>query len=189
MSYSQYSAGASYQLVPSACIVDITPPTFTGISSLTASTDGSLTANWPLATDTTPPIEYIIFIALGSVSAGALFVNSNIVTIAPSGVISKKIFTLADQTTYLVNGLTYTVGVRAKDALGNINTNTVILMVVATGSGNLPVVFQTIATDLAATEILLAVIANGAAVVGGRSMTFSQLNTSMEITIDPQLIP
>jgi hypothetical protein len=47
-------------------------------------------------------------------------------------------------------------GVRAVDAVGNSDTNTALQTPTAIASGNLPSVFQTIATNLAATEVLLA---------------------------------
>lgn len=150
---SQYFAGKFSQLVPAACLVDLTPPTFAGISSVGANTDGSLSCGWLSATDASTPVEYLIYIALGSVSAGALFVSGNLQKIVPSGALSTRVFMLADQTTYLLNGQTYTLGVRAKDALGNVNTNTALLTVMAVASGNLPTVLQATATALAATEV------------------------------------
>lgn len=153
---SQYFQGKFSQLVPNAAISDTTAPTFSGITSTTPNTDGSITASWSAASDATAPIEYLIYIALGSVSAASLFVSGNLVTISPALTLSKRIFTLADQTTYILNGQIYTLGVRAKDAVGNINTNTAISTATAIASGNLPTVLQTTATQLAATEVLLA---------------------------------
>lgn len=144
------------QLSSETCIVDSTAPTFAGISAAVPSTSGSIEAQWLVATDVSNPIEYLIYISIGSVNAATLFQTSNLVSIAPSTATSKKIFTLADQTTYLVNGQQYTMGVRAKDSVGNINTNVALLTPTATASGNLPAVYQTLATNIAATEILLA---------------------------------
>lgn len=171
MSYLQGFAGISSQLLPNAAISDLTPPTFAGITGATPNTDGSITALWSAASDATPPIEYNIYIALGVVSAAALFVPGNLVTISPALTTSKRIFTLADQTTYLVNGQQYTMGVRAKDAVGNIDTNLVIQTPTAIASGNLPVVLQTLATDLdsvlAAAQTTLESISSA----GGTSLT------------------
>ena len=152
------------QKLPSACVVDITPPTFAGVASATPNTDGSISLAWLAATDLTGPIEYLLYIALGSVSAGTLFQVSNLVTIAPA-VLTKKIFTLADQTTYLVNGQQYTVGVRAKDGVGNINTNVVILTPTAIASGNIPGVYQQILNDFIDVEVGLS--ASASAIAGG----------------------
>lgn len=153
---STYFAGPFSILSPNSCVYDVTPPTFSGVSSLTPNTDGSITVAWALATDATPPIDYLIYIALGSVSAATLFQTSNLTRISPSGTTSTRVFLLGDQSTYLVNGSTYTVGVRARDAVGNINTNTVVATTVAIASGNLPSVYQSLATNIAATEVLLA---------------------------------
>lgn len=153
----QSFAGNFDQLLPQNCVVNTTPPTFAGISGTTPNTDGSITATW-LAGSTSgkDPIEYEIYITTGVVSAGALFVSTNKATISPSGTTSKKIFTLADQTTYLVNGQQYTMGVRAVDSQGYTETNVALQTPTAVASGNLPVVYQTLATNIAATEVLLA---------------------------------
>lgn len=153
----QSFAGNFVQMLPENCVINTTPPTFAGISGTTPNTDGSITATWAAgSTAGKDPIEYEIFIALGVVSAAALFLSTNKVTISPSGTLSKRIFTLADQTTYLVNGQQYTMGVRAVDSQGYTETNTVIQTPTAIASGNLPVVYQTVATNLIATEVLLA---------------------------------
>ena len=160
---SVYFAGPISILLSNACVFNITPPTFSGISSVTPNTDGSITVNWSLASDSSTPVEYLVYIALGSVSAATLFQSSNLVRINPAGTTTTRIFLLGDQSTYLVNGSTYTLGVRAKDAVGNINTNNAILTATAIASGNLPSVYQSVATQLqntetafAATEVLLA---------------------------------
>lgn len=152
---SQYFFGNFSARVPNASISDVNPPTFAGIQSVAANTDGSFTVSWLSASDATPPIEYNIYVALGSVTALTLFQSSNIVTISPASTVSKRIFTLSDQTTYYVNGQIYTFGVRAKDAVGNQDSNLVIATQTAIASGNLPVVYQNIATQLAATESAL----------------------------------
>ncbi len=59
-----------------------------------------------------------------------------------------RVWTLGDLQTYIVNGLTYTFGVRAIDALGYNDSNVVVLTAAATGSGNLPQVYQDVATSL-----------------------------------------
>lgn len=182
--YAQYFADLFSHRVPNASVSDTTAPTFAGITGAVANTDGSLTAQWSAATDATPPIEFIIYIALGSVNAAALFQSANIVTISPANTLSKNVINLADQETYLVKGEQYTLGVRAKDALGNINTNTAIQVITAVASGNLPEVYQQIATDLQITESFLGSIASAIAGGGGTMMSFEVLETTMTIETD-----
>lgn len=153
MAYSQYFDGLFSSLLPNAAITDNTPPTFAGIISATPGTNGHIEVAWAAASDATPPVDYLIYIALGSVSAGTLFNSSNLVTISPAGTLSKKIFTLADQTTYLINGQIYTFGVRARDAVGNINTNTAIMNATGIGYVDLPGSFQNTETLLAADHV------------------------------------
>lgn len=136
------------QKLPSACVIDLTAPTFAGIATAVPHTDGTIKATWALGTDSTPPIEYLVYIALGSVSAATLFQSTNLYAIAPSGSTSLDVYKLGDNVTYLIKDLTYTLGVRAKDGVGNIETNVAVLTAVATGSGNLPQVLSSAATVL-----------------------------------------
>lgn len=111
-----------------ACIVDLTPPTFTGINFLDVESRGQIRAAWPVATDATNPIRYEIYIQ--AATATGLFNVANIV--AMSSQLQYDIFTLPDGA-FLENGETYYVGVRAVDAVGNRDSNTVSLNVVSTG--------------------------------------------------------
>lgn len=111
-----------------ACIVDLTPPTFTGINFLDVESRGQIRAAWPIATDATNPIRYEIYIQ--AATATGLFNVANIV--AMSSQLQYDIFTLPDGS-FLENGETYYVGVRAVDAVGNRDSNTVSLNVVSTG--------------------------------------------------------
>lgn len=111
-----------------ACIVDLTPPTFTGINFLDVESRGQIRAAWPIATDATNPIRYEIYIQ--AATATGLFNIANIV--AMSSQLQYDIFTLPDGS-FLENGETYYVGVRAVDAVGNRDSNTVSLNVVSTG--------------------------------------------------------
>lgn len=156
MAYSQYFYDVLEQKVSYTSITDATPPTFAGITSVTPNSDGSITAAWSAGSTPKTPLEYEIFIALGSVSAATLFQASNLQKIVPTGTTSTKVFMLADQATYILNGATYTLGVRAKDALGYEDSNTAILTTTAIASGNLISIFQTVAASLAATETSLA---------------------------------
>lgn len=153
---SQYFAGLFSALTSKACTVDTTPPTFAGITGATPNSDGSIGVAWALATSTKTPVDYRVYIALGSVSAATLFQQSNVTIHVPPGKTSGRVFLLPDQSTYLVKDQVYTLGVRANDALGYEDSNTAIQVVTAIASGNLAAVFQTIATEMAATEVLLA---------------------------------
>lgn len=150
--YTYFLGSVFVQRPAPASTPSITPPVFAGITGTTANLDGSITASWTAGTAVNPPISYAVYIALGSVSAGALFQSGNIQKIVPSGTTSTKVFLLADQATYLINGTQYTLGVRARDAYGNTETNTAILVRTATASGNLPAVFQSLAASLAVTD-------------------------------------
>jgi len=143
-----YFKNVAYNKSPSACQLDSTPPTFSGVQSLTPNADGTITVNWNTATDLSSPIYYEVFIALGSVPASNLFALNP--TRIIRGAITTRVGLLHDQATYLLNGQIYTIGVRARDGVGNLNTNTSILTTTAIGSGNLASVFQTISTSLTA---------------------------------------
>jgi hypothetical protein len=112
-----------YQSSSQACLVDLTPPTFAGLASITANADGSLTASWLAATDATAPISYDVYISPGSVSAVTLFVDANVVSTVRN--LSATVFTDATAAV-LVAADTYTMGVRARDAVGNEDSNLVI---------------------------------------------------------------
>jgi hypothetical protein len=172
-----YYAKPAIMATPLACISDTTPPTFSGITSAVAQTNGSIKVNFPAASDVSAPIRYRIYIAAGSVSAGALFVPGNIVDILePSGAgpYSKNIYTLADQTTYLaIDGL-YTFGVRAVDALGNAEFNSAI--VTESSFGVLPDCLVSAASSLAASLASLDTIVSQASLLAGGVVLESPIN-------------
>jgi hypothetical protein len=115
-------------------VANTVAPTFSGISSVTANSDGSFTLGWSAATGSAAaPIRYRMYAALGSVSAAALFVNSNWVTTTKSGVTGGNVFQLGDQVTFFMNGQTYTFGVRAVSSENVAETNTAILTATSTG--------------------------------------------------------
>jgi hypothetical protein len=149
----QYFAGSFQHLTSKASVVDLTPPSFSGITSAVANSNGSITANWSSATDASEPVTYSVYIELGSVSAASLFAPTNEVLIAPSTATSIKVYTLADQVTYLQPDQIYTLGVRAKDAVGNVNTNTAIAT--ATSSGVLSDSLSSTVGQLVATQLQL----------------------------------
>jgi hypothetical protein len=179
MANSQYFAGLFDQLSSQACIVDTTPPTFAGIASIVPNNNGALKATWIAASDSTPPIEYLIYIALGSVSAGTLFVNSNIVAVSPAGTLFINIFTLADQTTFIIKDQVYTMGIRSKDGVGNIDSNVVILTATALGSVDLSTSLQDSADSLENSAISLAASVKNLG--GGFNLSTEIINTSMSL--------
>jgi len=125
---SQYFAGIFSQSTPQACLVDLTPPTFSGITGLTANANGSLTASWSAATDATNPVGYQVFIQAST--ATGLFSSGNKLYSAIGT--SVVIFTDA-LLAPLVNGTTYFVGIRAVDAVGNVDTNTASISAISNG--------------------------------------------------------
>ncbi len=112
----------------SACIVDLTPPTFAGINFLDVESRGQIRAGWSAATDSTPPLRYEVYIKAST--ATGLFSLANIVASTPN--LQFDIFTLPDGS-FLQNGVTYFVGARAVDGVGNRDANLVSLNVISTG--------------------------------------------------------
>lgn len=147
-----YLATELIKKFPSSVVQNITPPTFAGVTSVVANSDGSLTANWAAASGAAAmPIRYKVYAALGaSVPAASLFVAANIVAEASSLWTKANFFQLGDQTTYFVNGQAYTVGVRAFSAENISETNTVTANVTAIASGNIGGQFQAIHVELEA---------------------------------------
>lgn len=124
----QYFAGLFYQGTPQACLLDTTPPTFAGIAGLMANADGSVTASWLAASGTPAPLEYEVYIQAST--ATGLFNSANITTVTRS--LLSKIYTMPDGTP-LQKNVTYHVGVRARDGIGNLETNTVSQSAVSQG--------------------------------------------------------
>ncbi len=112
----------------SACIVDLTPPTFAGINFLDVESRGQIRAGWPVATDATPPLRYEVYIKAST--ATGLFNLANIISSTPN--LQFDIFTLPDGS-FLQNGVTYFVGIRAVDGVGNRDANLASLSVISTG--------------------------------------------------------
>ena len=123
-----YMSNAAEKLFYSNTTTNTTAPTFSGISSVTPNNDGSFTLTWSAATGAfATPVEYDIFVALGSVSAASLFVSGNNVSTSQNNATSANVFTLANLATYFVNGQIYTFGVRAVSATNISDTNIAIL--------------------------------------------------------------
>jgi hypothetical protein len=111
-----------------ACIVDLNPPTFAGINFLDVESRGQIRAGWSAGTDANNPIRYEVYIKAST--ATGLFNTANITGITDK--LQLDIFTLPDGS-FLVNGTTYYVGVRAVDAIGNRDSNVVSQSVISTG--------------------------------------------------------
>ncbi len=117
-----------YQGTSEACISDLNPPIFAGITGLDVESRGQIRASWSAATDPTPPIRYEIYIKAST--ATGLFNTTNIIAVTPN--LQYDIFTMPDGS-FLVNGTTYYVGVRAIDGVNNRDSNTVSMSVISTG--------------------------------------------------------
>jgi len=117
-----------YQGTSDACIVDLTPPTFAGVNFLDVESRGQIRAGWSVATDPTPPIRYEVYIQAST--ATGLFNTTNIIAVTPN--LQYDIFTMPDGS-FLVNGTTYFVGVRAIDGVNNRDSNLVSQSVISTG--------------------------------------------------------
>lgn len=117
-----------YQGTSQACIIDLTPPTFAGINFLDVESRGQIRAGWSAATDSTPPIRYEVYVQAST--ATGLFNVNNIVAVTPH--LQYDIFTLPDGS-FLQNGTTYYVGVRAIDGVNNRDSNLVSMSVISTG--------------------------------------------------------
>lgn len=124
---SQYFS-SMVQKLPSACVLDITAPTFAGVASVTPQANGSLLVSWLVASDIALPLTYELYCLPGSVSAGVLFASSPALA---SQNLSEYLFRDSAQT--LLAAGTYTVGVRVRDAVGNLDSNIVTLSGVSTG--------------------------------------------------------
>ena len=108
--------------------IEIAPPVFAGIASLTARPNGSLRATFLPAIDDTLPIRYRVYIQ--AATATNLFLAVNRAIEAFNSPID--IFMLADGS-LLQAGITYYVGIRALDGNGREETNTVSLNAVSVG--------------------------------------------------------
>ena len=124
----QFANPNVYQGTSQACIVDLTPPTFAGISTVSNQSLGQVRATWPAATDATLPLRYEVYIQPGT-SVG-IFSALNIVAITDK--LQYDIFTLPNGT-LLISGTTYYVGIRALDGVGNRSNNTQNLSIVSVG--------------------------------------------------------
>ena len=139
-----YIAVALEKTYPQTYIQNTTAPTFGGVTSVTPNNDGTVTANWSPATGSAAtPVRYKVYIASGaSVPPATLFTIANNTIDTPSTFVKADILKLGDQSTYLVNGQTYTIGVRAFSSENISETNIVTMNVTAIASGNIGGLFQ-----------------------------------------------
>jgi len=119
---NQLVSGGALQPSSQACIIDLTPPAFSGINFLTRGALGQLRAAWFTASDTSSPIRYEVYVQ--AEPASNLFNTANIALVTPN--LQADIFALADGS-LLQSGVKYFVGVRAVDAVGNRDNNLVSL--------------------------------------------------------------
>jgi hypothetical protein len=117
---NQLVTGGAFQPSSQACIIDLTPPTFGGITFLTRGALGQLRASWAAATDLSSPIKYEVYVQ--AETDLNLFNVVNIAFITPN--LQADIFSLANGT-LLLSGVRYYVGVRAVDSVGNRDSNTI----------------------------------------------------------------
>lgn len=125
---NQLAIGFAKQPTSQACIVDVTPPTFAGITYLTLGALGQLQMQWSAATDATGPIRYEIYVQAATYIN--LFNTVNIAKVTTQ--LNDTVFSLADGS-LLQPAVNYYVGVRAVDAIGNRDTNFVYLNQISPG--------------------------------------------------------
>ena len=125
---NQLVTGGSFQPSSQACILDITPPTFAGITYLTLGALGQLQMQWVAATDTSAPVRYEIYVQANSFVN--LFNTINIAKVTTN--LNDTVFTLANGS-LLQPAVNYYVGVRAVDAVGNRDNNTISLAQISPG--------------------------------------------------------
>lgn len=132
--------GIRRQLTSSVAITDTTPPVFAGVSLLTSDINsGGLLAQWSPASDPAVPVSYEVYV---SAAPGAINVFQPSSLLAITRNLSFKILFLPSGD--LLDNATYYVGVRARDAAGNIETNLVVASATALGVNNAPISVQDI---------------------------------------------
>ena len=125
---NQLVTGVSFQGTSQACITDLTPPTFSGISFVTRGSLGQLRASWSSASDASLPIRYEVY--LKSDTSSDLFNQVNIALVTTQ--LQADIFSLGNGS-LLQSGTTYYVGVRSIDGVGNRDANLVSLSQTSSG--------------------------------------------------------
>jgi hypothetical protein len=125
---NQLVTGGVKQESSQACIVDLIPPVFGGISFLGLGVLGQFQIQYSAGLDPSTPVRYEIYIQAGT--ATGLFNLINVALVTQS--LTTDLFALADGS-LLVPATTYFVGVRAVDAVGNRDSNLVSLSLVSPG--------------------------------------------------------
>lgn len=123
-----YPVARAYQGTSQACIVDLTPPVFAGVSSLTIQPLGQIRVQWAPGTDISNPIRYEVYVK--PIDSINLFNSINLVAITDK--LQFDVFTLSNGT-LLGSGIQYYVGVKAVDAVGNRDNNLVSMSILSTG--------------------------------------------------------
>jgi hypothetical protein len=118
----QLITGGVIQETSQACIVDLIAPVFAGVSNVSVGALGQFQVQWGAATDISEPIQYEIYIK--PFNSTNLF-NTNHISYVTTQ-LQASIFALGDGS-LLQSGVQYFVGVRAIDAIGNRDNNTVII--------------------------------------------------------------
>jgi hypothetical protein len=125
---NQLVTGGAKQRSSQACIIDLTLPTFAGISFLNVGVLGQLQVQWLAATDPALPIRYEIYVQANT--ATNLFNLTNIALVTEA--LNADVFALASG--QLIQAATqYFVGVRAIDGVGNRDINSVSLSQISPG--------------------------------------------------------
>jgi hypothetical protein len=117
---NQLVSGGALQPTSQACVIDLTPPIFGGLTFLTRGALGQLRAMWSTASDLSSPIRYEVYVQVDP--ALNLFNTNNIALVTTN--LQADVFALADGS-LLESGVKYHVGVRAVDAVGNRDNNTI----------------------------------------------------------------
>lgn len=177
---SQYFAGLYSHRTSLACLVDLTPPTFAGVVSVTPNANGSLLAAWAAAVEpVSPPVLYEIYVQLASESAASLFASGN--HISSTHHLSFAVYEDRNGDALLA-GVSYRIGVRALDAVGNLDSN--VVGIVAVSTGVLTSSLATIAAQIAAASLSIAASAD--AIGGGVEI---EADPDPEIDIEAQNDP
>ncbi|HEX9100671.1 MAG TPA: fibronectin type III domain-containing protein, partial [Polyangia bacterium] len=169
---------------------DVMPPTFAGASSATPGPN-SVTLSWTAATDNVTPSSQIVYLVYQSTTAGGETYATPTYTTAP-GVASFAIGKLAINTKY------YFV-VRARDAAGNVDSNTVEVNATtpaisdtqpptfagatsASASGNAITISWTAATDNVTASAQIVYLVYQASSPGGESYATPTYSTGPGVT-------
>jgi len=125
---NQLASGGVKQESSLACVIDLIPPVFAGVSATTLGSLGQIRAQWSAATDVSNPISYEVYVQAST--AVGLFNPINIAYVTTQ--LQMNIF--ADSFGNLLqNAVQYYIGVRAVDAVGNRDSNSVSLMQISPG--------------------------------------------------------